>query len=138
MALGAGNINQRVGATMTVSMGGMRLAAGLVWVLGGCVALFASSASAQVVISQIYGGGGNSGATYKQKYVELFNAGSASVTLTGKSIQYASSAGTNWSGKVNLSGSIAANGYFLVVVGSGLNGTDIPVTADRLDVSGGE
>lgn len=116
---------------MTVSMGGMRLAAGLAWVLGGCVALFASSASAQVVISQIYGGGGNSGATYKQKYVELFNAGSASVTLTGKSIQYASSAGTNWSGKVNLSGSIAANGYFLVVVGSGSNGTDIPVTADQ-------
>lgn len=108
-----------------------RLGAALALGLGALLALGTGTASAQVVISQIYSGGGNSGAPYKQKYVELFNAGSATVTLTGKSIQYAPAAGTNWSGKLDLTGSIAANGYFLVVVHTGSNGVDIPVTPDQ-------
>jgi hypothetical protein len=35
-----------------------------------------------VVISQIYGAGGNTGATYKNDFIELFNASSSPVTLT--------------------------------------------------------
>lgn len=93
-------------------------------------ALGAGTASAQVVISQVYGGGGNSGATYKQKYIELYNQGDAAVDLDGTSLQYAAAAGTSWSGRANLSGSIPANGYFLVQVGAGANGVDIPVSAD--------
>ncbi len=37
--------------------------------------LAAASAQAQVVISQVYGGGGNSGATLKNDFIELRNNG---------------------------------------------------------------
>ena len=50
--------------------------------------------NAQIVISQVYGGGGNSGATLKNDFIELYNRGAASVTLNGWSIQYGSSTGT--------------------------------------------
>jgi len=40
-----------------------------------------------VVISQVYGGGGNSGATLKSDFIELFNFGSTSVNLSGWSLQ---------------------------------------------------
>jgi hypothetical protein len=35
----------------------------------------ATHANAQIVISQIYGGGGNSGASLRNDFVELFNRG---------------------------------------------------------------
>ena len=50
--------------------------------------------SPDVVISQVYGGGGNSGGDYTNDYVELFNRGTATVSLDGWSVQYASAAGT--------------------------------------------
>ncbi len=53
-----------------------------------------TSTSGHLVISQVYGGGGNSGATYTHDYVELFNPTSAPISLDGLSIQYASAAGT--------------------------------------------
>jgi len=49
-----------------------------------------------VVISQVYGGGGNSGATYKNDYIELLNTGDTAVTLTSWSVQYSSATGTTW------------------------------------------
>jgi uncharacterized protein len=52
------------------------------------------AASPDLVISQVYGGGGNSGAPYTHDFVELFNRGSAPVSLAGMSIQYASATGT--------------------------------------------
>jgi len=45
-------------------------------------------------LSQVYGGGGNSGAPYKHDFIEIFNAGTAAVSLDGLSLQYASAAGT--------------------------------------------
>lgn len=50
--------------------------------------------NAQIVINEVYGGGGNSGATLKNDFVELINRGTSAVTITGASLQYASSAGT--------------------------------------------
>jgi uncharacterized protein len=50
--------------------------------------------SPDLVISQVYGGGGNSGAPYTHDFVEVFNRGSMAVSLAGKSIQYASATGT--------------------------------------------
>ncbi len=83
-------------------------------------------ANAQVVVSQVYGGGGNSGATLRNDFIELFNQGATPVDLTGWSVQYASSAGTSWS-KTTLSGTIAAGGYFLVQEAQGAGGTvDLP------------
>ncbi|MBK9050751.1 MAG: hypothetical protein IPL78_07495 [Chloroflexi bacterium] len=37
----------------------------------------AQAVSPNIVISQVYGGGGNSGATYTHDFIELFNRGSA-------------------------------------------------------------
>ena len=78
-------------------------------------------------ISQVYGGGGNSGAYYANDFVELFNAGSAPVSLAGWSVQYASATGTSWS-VTSLSGSIAAGSYYLIRLGQGTSGDgdDLP------------
>ena len=59
----------------------------------GIVAVTAS-ANAQIVINEVYGGGGNAGAPYTHDFVELINRGTSSVTLTGASLQYASATGT--------------------------------------------
>ena len=50
--------------------------------------------STTIVISQVYGGGGNSGAPWTNDYIELFNRGTSPVDVTGWSVQYASAAGT--------------------------------------------
>ncbi|MCI3937794.1 lamin tail domain-containing protein [Chryseobacterium aahli] len=49
--------------------------------------------NAQIVINEVYGGGGNSGATFKSDFVELINNGSSSVVLNGAYLQYASAGG---------------------------------------------
>jgi len=81
------------------------------------VAPAARGASPDVVVSQVYGGGGNSGATYQNDFVELFNRGGVAVDLSGWSIQYATAAGTSWSATA-LSGSIAPGRHYLVQLAS--------------------
>jgi hypothetical protein len=81
----------------------------------------------QVVISQIYGGGGNTGAPYKNDFIELFNQGSSGVDLTGWSVQYASATGTSWTNKTNLTSIILAPGqYYLIQEAGGTNGVNLP------------
>ncbi|HET7077774.1 MAG TPA: lamin tail domain-containing protein, partial [Chloroflexia bacterium] len=75
-----------------------------------------------VVISQVYGGGGNSGATYTNDFIELFNRGSVPVDMTGWSVQYASTMGSSWS-KTSLSGSLAPGQYYLIQEAQGAGGT---------------
>jgi hypothetical protein len=81
--------------------------------------------TADLVISQVYGGGGNTGAPYTNDFVEIFNQGATTVdfSVTPYSIQYASasSGGTfSSSNKTNLTtGTIAPGGYFLVQEASG-------------------
>jgi Lamin Tail Domain len=70
-----------------------------------------------VVVSQVYGGGGNSGATFRNDYVELFNAGSGAVDLSGWTVQYATAAGTSWQ-TTALAGTIAPSRYYLVELAS--------------------
>ena len=82
----------------------------------------AVAASASVVISQVYGGGGNAGATFKNDFIELFNRGAAAVDLTGWSVQYAAAAGIAWAPTV-LSGPIQPGQYYLVQEGAGAGGT---------------
>jgi uncharacterized protein len=75
----------------------------------------ALAASPDLVISQVYGGGGNASATYQNDFVEIFNRGASPVSLAGKSIQYASSTGTSWTNKVDLPAvTLDAGQYFLV------------------------
>ncbi|MFL6414757.1 MAG: lamin tail domain-containing protein [Bryobacteraceae bacterium] len=84
------------------------------------------SAQAQVVISQIYGGGGNSGAIFRNDFIELFNTGGAQVDLTGWSVQYASSTGTSWQ-TTPLGGSLLPGQYYLIQEFAGTGGTqDLP------------
>jgi len=79
-----------------------------------------------IVISQIYGGGGNTGATYKNDYVELFNPTANAINITGWSIQYASATGTSWNPGV-LSGTIQPYRYYLIQMASGSVGASLPI-----------
>jgi hypothetical protein len=85
--------------------------------------------SAHLVISQIYGAGGNSGASLKNDYIEIFNPTSAPVALSGLSVQYASSTGTSWSNTTALPAKTLQPGqYFLVAeFSNGANGSALPV-----------
>lgn len=49
--------------------------------------------NAQIVISEIYGGGGNAGSTLKNDFIELKNIGSSTASLTGATLQYAPASG---------------------------------------------
>ena len=91
--------------------------------------LLAGTAHADVVISQVYGGGGNSGATLKSDFMELHNNGTSPVDLDGWSVQYAATNGTSWS-VTPLSGSIAAGGYYLIKQADGAGGTAALPTPD--------
>ncbi len=83
-----------------------------------------------IKIVEVYGGGGGSGSTYKFSYVVLFNKNSVAFSLNGTSIQFAAAVGTIWS-ITNLSGTIPANGFFLVQEGSsGGTGSVLPISAD--------
>jgi predicted extracellular nuclease len=86
--------------------------------------------SSDVVVNEVYGGGGNSGATLKNDFIELYNAGAAAVALDSWSVQYISAApgaSTTWQ-VTALSGSIAPGGYYLVAEAAGAGGTaDLPI-----------
>jgi predicted extracellular nuclease len=75
-----------------------------------------------VVISQVYGGGGNAGATLRNDYIELFNHGLTPVDLTGWSVQYASATGSTWA-VTALSGVIEPGRYYLVREAAGAGGS---------------
>ena len=93
----------------------------------------ALTAGDPLVIAQIYGGGGNSGAPYKADYVELFNRGTASVSLAGASLQYASATSNTYGTVVALPDfTLEAGKHFLVRFGSPSSpeGVDLPLAAD--------
>jgi MYXO-CTERM domain-containing protein len=82
-----------------------------------------------LVISQVYGAGGNSSATYTNDFVEIFNRGSAAISLAGLSVQYASSTGNfNTNSTTALPGATVQPGhYFLLQLGSsGAVGVALP------------
>jgi predicted extracellular nuclease len=79
-------------------------------------------AAGPVAVSQIYGGGGNSGATYKNDFIELHNRSSAAVDLSGWSVQYASAGGSSWQ-RTSLSGTLAAGDTYLIQEAAGNGGT---------------
>jgi len=115
----------------------------LVLAVGGVLAVpTAQSASPDVVVSQVYAGGGNAGAPFANDFVELFNRGSSPVDVSGWAVQYASAAGTTWQA-TGLSGSIAPGRRYLVqlasaaAVGAPLPTPDATGTTN-LAVSGGK
>ncbi|MEV0790655.1 lamin tail domain-containing protein [Kribbella sp. NPDC050459] len=109
---------RRVGALVVASSLALAGAAAL-------VARPADAASTDVVVTEVYGGGGNSGAPYTNDFVELTNNSSAPVDVSGWSIQYASSTGSSWQ-VTKLTGTIAPGTAYLVQEGGGANGQPMP------------
>src|ERR671933_1864746 len=91
----------------------MRLCAALVVAVACLLGLArpAGAVSSTIVVSQVYGGGGNSGATYKNDFIELYNRSAAPVSVNGWSVQYAATTGTSWQ-RTALSGTVAAGGFY--------------------------
>ena len=86
-------------------------------------AAIASPAGDSVVISEVYGGGGNSGAQLTNDFIELYNPTDQPISLDGWSVQYLSAKGTTSASTAALSGSIAPHGYYLIKAGKGSGGT---------------
>jgi hypothetical protein len=82
-----------------------------------------------IVMSQIFGGGGNSGAPFKNDFVELHNNTAQSVTLFGWSVQYASATGAFTNIATIPTATIPSGGYYLIQQVGGATGANLP-TAD--------
>ena len=80
----------------------------------------AHASSPSVVVAEVYGGGGNSGSTWRSDFVELFNRGTSPVDVAGWKISYWSAAGTTAT-STPLTGTIAAGGRYLVKEADGAN-----------------
>ena len=79
--------------------------------------------TSDVVISQVYGGGGNSGATFTHDFIELFNRGTSTISLAGWSVQYLAANGSGTWAVTPLAGSIAPGTYYLIREAQGTGGT---------------
>lgn len=86
--------------------------------------------TSDVVISQVYGGGGNSGATLTHDFIELFNRGTSTISLAGWSVQYLSATGNGLWTVTPLAGAIAPGTYYLVREAAGTGGTTPLPTPD--------
>jgi uncharacterized protein (TIGR03437 family) len=75
--------------------------------------------SPHIVISQVFGGGGNSGAPFRNDFIEIFNAGHSSVNLSGWSVQYASATASTWSVTSLTSIVLNPGQYYLIQESSG-------------------
>src|SRR4030095_6762801 len=72
-----------------------------------------------LVISQVFGGGGNSGAPFRNDFIEIFNRGNVSVNLSGWSVQYASATASTWSVTSLTSVTLLPGQYYLIQESSG-------------------
>ena len=107
-------------------------------VLCASLALPAFAAPADVVISQVYGAGGNNGAVKNKDFIELFNRSGTAVSLNGMSVQYQSATGTTWQATALPNFSLQPGQYFLVTGASGASGTEVGAAdqAGSLNLSG--
>jgi len=85
--------------------------------------LFLSLAGhSQVVLNEVYGGGGNSGAPYRNDFIELYNNGSTDVNIGGYKVEYFSASGSTGGAVTLAAGSIIkAKGFFLIQMAAGTN-----------------
>lgn len=97
-----------------------------------------------VIITEVYGGGGNSGATYTNDFFELYNTTESSVEIGGWSIQYYSATGTSSPGIIVIPTGkfIPAKSHFLIqgasggAVGSALTTPDVTGTINASGSAG--
>lgn len=85
---------------------------------------------AQIIINEVYGGGGGSTSYIKSDYVELINKGNASVTLSGAYLQYSSATSTSAVGASNIQAlpdiTLSPGQTYLIKEGTGTVGLDLP------------
>jgi hypothetical protein len=90
--------------------------------------------STSLVISKIFGGGGNTGSPLTYDFVEIFNLSAAPVDTTGWSLQYQSAAPTTvkWFVAPLTAVTIPAGGYYLAELStsSATVGAALPQTPD--------
>ncbi|MEX1277384.1 MAG: lamin tail domain-containing protein, partial [Bacteroidota bacterium] len=95
-----------------------------------CPAFLHGQQAAHVVISEVYGGGGNKGANYTHDFVELYNPTDSPLVMTNWSLQYQSATApvtAAFSQRVAFSGTIQPKRYFLVRLAQGTGGnTPLP------------
>ncbi|MFB9315041.1 5'-nucleotidase C-terminal domain-containing protein [Nocardioides plantarum] len=101
----------------------------------------ANVAGTNLVISEVYGGGGStsSAASYKQDFVELYNPTDAPISLSGWSIQYRSATGSAANAVALPNKVVPANDRFLIAMGAvSTGGADLPAadaTASTLNLA---
>jgi hypothetical protein len=125
---------------VTVQHSGLCLA---VWLaLLGTVFLGVSVAPADIVISQVYGGGGDSGAPYQNDFIEIYNRGPTPQSLAGWSVQYADATAMTWAVTPLTSVTLQPGQYYLVkeasngAVGALLPTADATGTINLSDTTG--
>ncbi|QZY30403.1 ExeM/NucH family extracellular endonuclease [Nocardioides coralli] len=96
---------------------GLGLLAGAVSI--GVTPAVANPAGTDLVISEVYGGGGGGTGTpsYTHDFIELYNPTEGAISLEGWSVQYKSSTGATASSE-GLSGVVAPGQHFLIQSGS--------------------
>jgi predicted extracellular nuclease len=100
--------------------------AGLSWPLASPAG--ANPAGTGLVISEVYVNGGSSGASYLNKFVELYNPTSSPISLGGDTLQYRAPTSTvvpSGAQVFTLTGTVAAHGHFLIQL-PGNNATTNP------------
>ncbi|MBY0313803.1 MAG: lamin tail domain-containing protein [Phycisphaerales bacterium] len=87
-----------------------------------------------VVISQIYTGGGQFGAIYRNDWVELYNRGTTPVVMTNWSIQFGARTTSTFPTLGSFSGTIQPGRYFLIQLASNNTtiGAALPVAPDAI------
>ena len=115
--------NATSGMISVITPGGLTTSAQPFTVLTGT-----TPAVTKVVISQIYGGGGTKSSSYKNDFIELFNAGTETVNLSSYSVQYAGPTSSTWSQTI-LTGSLAPGKFYLIRQAGGSSGLQVLPTA---------
>ncbi len=90
-----------------------------------------------LVISQVYGGGGNTGSVFSNDFIELHNGGTTPVSLAGFAVQFTSANGATWAVQPLPNATVAAGGYFLIQEAAGNNNTGALPTPDFIPVAPG-
>ena len=107
----------------------LRLRLLLALVFTGASALQAQAQTpTRLLISQLYGGGGNTGAQFTNDFIELYNPTAAAISLNGLSLQYAPATSAAWNAVALPNVSVAPGHYFLIQAAAGTTVTNAPLT----------